>query len=122
MRRAAGTGNDDFDSATFGGFRELEKQIRSAMRGYDLRLVCDTKLVEDIRRVLHRRPVRLAAHDDRNDGICDFGFSICDRRVLHVDSARAVTSRISKIRELERERNVDRCVTVVELLRTVLAT
>ena len=43
--------------------------LRRAMRRDDLGLVGDAELVEHVGRVLHRRPVRLAAHNDADEGL-----------------------------------------------------
>ena len=46
----------------------LVEALGRAVRGDDPRLVGDLQLVEDLGRFLERRPVRLASHDDADDG------------------------------------------------------
>src|ERR1700758_1075238 len=66
MRGAACAGDDDLEPARAGPRPIIVESLRGAMRRDDTRLMGDTELLEGLRRVLHRLPVGLAAHDDAN--------------------------------------------------------
>ena len=64
MRCAACPGDDDVEAFALGILGKSDHAIRRAVRGDDPRLMLDLKLVEDLARTLHGRPVGLAAHYD----------------------------------------------------------
>ena len=64
---ATGSGDDDFETATFSGFGEFGEQVGRAVGGDNSALVGYTEVSEDFRGGTHRFPVRLAAHDDGNE-------------------------------------------------------
>ena len=66
MRGAAGAGDDDLEAASRARFGESIEPVRRAMGGHDQRLVADAERIQRLGGVLHRRPVGLAAHDDRD--------------------------------------------------------
>ena len=77
VRRAARPGDDHAQSAFFGRAGVLAHPFRRAMRGDDAALVRDLELFEHLRRMTHRVPIRLAAHDDsdqRRWRFCHVGF------------------------------------------------
>ena len=57
-------GDDRFQPAIGRTFGIVDKAIGSAVRRDDLHVVRNAELFEDLDRMRHRRPVRLAAHDD----------------------------------------------------------
>jgi shikimate kinase len=66
MRRAAGAGDDDTQSARCCFAREIGRRLGRAMGGEDPRFVRHTKLIECFNGVAHRLPIRFAPHYDRN--------------------------------------------------------
>ena len=66
VRRAPGTGDDDLEPGLARAACELVEPLRRAMGGHDAGVVTDSQGVKRFCGVLHRGPVRLAAHDDRD--------------------------------------------------------
>ncbi len=64
MRRATGTGDDDFEAACARGAGVFEQQIRRAMRRDDAGLERDAETLQRVGGGLERVPIRLRAHDD----------------------------------------------------------
>jgi hypothetical protein len=67
MRRAARSRDDDFEAARFRTFGKGIKPLGRAMRRNDLRLKRHAEFRQNVGGVFHRRPVRLAAHDDADE-------------------------------------------------------
>ena len=70
MRRAAGAGNDQLEAALLCALGVLVKPLGRAVRRDDALLIRDAEPVERLRDMLHRLPIRLAAHDDANRAAC----------------------------------------------------
>ena len=68
MGRATSARDDDLDAAAFCLLTEAEEQVGCPVCRDDLRLVWDAELAQDLSRVLHRRPIARAAHDQGNEG------------------------------------------------------
>jgi hypothetical protein len=68
VRCAPGTGHDDAQPALGGGAAVVEHLHGHAVRGDHIDLVRHVELVERQRGGLHHRPVRVAAHDDTDQG------------------------------------------------------
>ncbi len=69
MGGAAGAGNDELEPFGCRSLSEIRESIRRAMRRNDEGFVADFESFERRRRVPHRLPIGLAAHDER-DGLC----------------------------------------------------
>ncbi len=67
------TGDDRFQAAPPGFPGVGEELVRRAVGADNLRLPCHAEVLERARRVLHRRPIRRAAHDDPDKGRCHAG-------------------------------------------------
>ena len=74
---AAGARDDDLQPAAARGLRVVVQALRRPVRGDDLRLVGDLQLIEDLRRLLQRGPIRLTSHDDADDGFAGAHCSCC---------------------------------------------
>ena len=63
VRRAAGAGDDGLQAAARGRFGVGKHVVGHAVRRHHARLVRDTKVLQDLHRVLHGVPVGAGAHD-----------------------------------------------------------
>ena len=93
VRRSPGAGDDDAQAPAGGGLGVVEHPARRPVGGDDVRLVRDVELLQRLGGRLHHRPVRVAAHDDADDGL-----------------ARSVLMRLLSARAGEGERRVDDAV------------
>jgi hypothetical protein len=66
VRGTPGAGDDDLETGLARAACELIKALGCAMGRDDAGVVTDSQGVKGFCRVLHRGPVRLAAHDDRD--------------------------------------------------------
>ena len=67
MRRPPCPGDNHAQAALVSGARILRQIVRSAMRRDHLHIMSNPEFTARISGPLHRRPIRVAAHDDAND-------------------------------------------------------
>ena len=68
MGGAAGAGDDDLETSFGGACRIVIKARRRPVCGDDAGLEGDAERLQHLGGVAHRGPVRLAAHDDADEG------------------------------------------------------
>ena len=68
MRRAARAGDDDFQSARDGAGDIFLQPVRVTVRGDDFGFAGDAEFRQRIGGGLHHRPVRIAAHQNADEG------------------------------------------------------
>src|SRR5712692_11180017 len=96
MRRAAGTRDNHFDAALFGGRGVLKKKIRRTVCRYDACFMWNTEFGERVRRVLQRFPIRRRTHDDADQRRLRGDRVFCHSCLHRKMSASSVKARMAK--------------------------
>ena len=68
MSRPAGAGDDDLETGGPGALGKGEQPVRGAMRRHDALFAFDAERGQRFGGMAHGVPVRLATHDDGDDG------------------------------------------------------